>query len=83
MAVNCCVVPSGMVGMAGVTAIETRTAGVMVRVAEPVTAPIVAVTVVPPTATLLAIPCGLTVATVESAVDQFAEVVSTSVLPSL
>ena len=72
-----------MIGMAGVTAIETRTAGLMVRVVEPVTVPIAAVTVVLPTATLLATPCEFTVAIVESAVVQLADVVSASVLPSL
>ena len=56
VAVNCCVVPRGIVGMAGVTAIETRTAGVMVRVVEPVTDPERAVTVVLPIAALVATP---------------------------
>ena len=56
MAVNCCVVPSGMAGMAGVTAMETRTAGVIVRVVEPVIELEVAVTVVLPTATPVAMP---------------------------
>lgn len=56
MAVNCCVVPSGMAGIAGVTAIESKTAGVMVRVVEPVIVPDVAVTLVLPTAMLVAMP---------------------------
>jgi hypothetical protein len=45
-----------MTGIAGVTAIEIRTAGVIVRVVEPVIEPEVADTVVLPTAALAAIP---------------------------
>ena len=56
MAVNCCVAPSGRVGIAGVTAIETSVAGVTVRVVEPLTDPTVAVTLVLPTATAPATP---------------------------
>ncbi len=56
MAVNCCVVPRGIVDIAGVTAIETRTADVMVRVVEPVTDPEWAVTLVLPIAALVATP---------------------------
>lgn len=56
VAVNCSLVPSGMVGIAGVTAIETSTAGLMVSVVEPLIVPDVAVTVVLPRATLLATP---------------------------
>ena len=56
MAANCAVVPSGIVGMAGVTAMETRTAGVMVRVVEPVIDPERAVTAVLPAVTLVAMP---------------------------
>ena len=82
MAVNCSVVPSGIVGIAGVTAIETNTAGLMVRVVEPLIAPKVAVTVVAPKATLLATPRLVTVAMPLLAVVQVA-VISTSVLPSL
>jgi hypothetical protein len=44
------------VGIAGVTAIETRTAGLMVSVVDPLIVPEVAVTVVLPKATLLATP---------------------------
>jgi len=83
VAVNGCVVPSGMVGMAGVTAIETSTAGFTVTVIDPLIAPTVAVTVVLPTPALLAIPWAFTLATPESAVLQLAVVVNTSVLPSL
>lgn len=56
VAVNCLVTPNEMTGIAGVTAIETRTAGEMVRVVEPLIVPDVAVTVVLPKATLLATP---------------------------
>jgi hypothetical protein len=56
VAVNCSVVPSGIVGMAGVTAIEISTAGLMVNVVEPLVVPVVAVTVVLPNASLLATP---------------------------
>jgi hypothetical protein len=35
VAVNCCVTPSAMLGIAGVTAMDTNVAGVMVTVVEP------------------------------------------------
>jgi hypothetical protein len=54
--VKACVVPSGIVGIAGVTAIETSTAVLMVSVVEPLMVPDVAVTDVLPKATLLATP---------------------------
>ena len=56
VAVNGSLVPSGIVGIAGVTTIETSTAGLTVRVVDPVIVPNVAVIVVLPKATLLAIP---------------------------
>ena len=56
VAVNCRVMPNGMLEMAGVIARETNTAGVMLNVVEPVTVPEVAVTLVVPTATLVASP---------------------------
>jgi hypothetical protein len=56
VAVKACVVPSEMTGTAGVTAIETSTAGVTVTVVEPLIVPNVAVTLVLPKATLLATP---------------------------
>lgn len=83
MAVKGCVVPSGIVGIAGVTAIESRTAGVTVRVVEPEMVPDVAVTLVLPSATLLTSPCAFAMAMVGSAVLQAAELVRTRVLPSL
>jgi len=56
VAVNCWVTPSGMLAMAGVIANETNTAGVILKVADPVTVPEVVVTLVLPTATLVANP---------------------------
>ena len=56
VAANCCAIPSGMFGFAGVTAIEVRTAEVTVRVVDPEIAPRVAEMVVLPAATALAIP---------------------------
>ncbi len=50
MAANCCEVPLAMLGLDGVTAIETRVAEVTVRVVEPEMPPVDAVTVIDPTA---------------------------------
>jgi hypothetical protein len=83
VAVNVCVVPSGIVGIAGVTAIETSTAGVTVSVVEPLIVPMVALTVVLPTATVAATPCEFTVATLLLAVLQVIVFVRFKVLPSL
>jgi hypothetical protein len=83
VAVNAWVVPSGIVGIAGVTAIETNTAGVTVSVVEPVIEPRLAVTVVLPTATAAATPCPFTVAIAPSAVLHATWLVRFSVLPSL
>lgn len=80
---NGCVVPSGIAGIAGVTAIETSMAGVTVRVVDPEINPELAVTLVLPRAILVASPCPLTVAMVPSAVLQVAKLVRSSVLPSL
>ena len=80
---NCCVEPSGRVGIAGVTAIETSTAAVTVTVVEPVIVPEVAVTVVLPKDTLLATPRLFTVAMVGVALLQVTVVVKFRVLPSL
>ena len=83
VAVNCCVIPRARVGIAGVTAIETRTAGVTVRVVEPAIAPDVALTLVLPTATLVATPVLLRVTMLLSPVLQTADLVRSRVLPSL
>jgi hypothetical protein len=83
VAVNCLVVPNGMAGMAGVTAIETIVAGVMFSAVEPVMDSELAVTVVLPTATLLANPPALTVATPELVEFHVTVLVRSSVLPSV
>jgi hypothetical protein len=69
--------------MAGVTAIETSTAGVIVRVVDPLIVPDVALTVVLPEATLVAAPCALITATLLSSVDQLADAVRSKVPPSV
>ena len=56
VAVNCCGIPSAMLGMAGVTAIETSAAAVMVSLVEPLMPERLAVTREVPTATLVANP---------------------------
>ena len=61
-AVNGSVVPSAIVGVAGVTAMETRCAGTTVNVAVSVNDPTVAVMVVEPAATVVTIPEPLMVA---------------------
>ena len=63
VAVNCSDVPRGIEGIAGVTAIETRVAAVMVRFVDPAIDPDVAVMLVLPSPTLDATPAALTVAT--------------------
>ena len=62
-AVNCCFVPSAIDWFAGVTAIDTSTAGLTVRVAEPLTPADVAAIVVLPTLTPATVPLLETVAT--------------------
>lgn len=56
VAVNCSVVPTAMLGLAGVTASETSVAAVTVRDAVPLTEPDVAVIVVVPVPTPAASP---------------------------
>ena len=56
MAMNCCVVPLAMLGVAGVTAMDTRVALVTVNVVALEMPPSVAVTVVGPAATEVASP---------------------------
>ena len=63
IAVNCRVVPPGMVGLAGVTVMEERLADVTVRMVPPEISPKVAVMIVVPAARPLAKPLLLTVAT--------------------
>ncbi len=64
MAVNCWVSPLGTVGLAGVTAIDSRTAALAVSVVEPVTPSSVAlIEEVPLAATAVARPPAVMVAT--------------------
>jgi hypothetical protein len=56
VATNCCCVPLAIVGVAGVTAIDTSVAAVTVSVVLPLTAPLVAETTVVPSATALVRP---------------------------
>ena len=62
VAVNLIKVPFAILGVAGVIAIDTRWAVVTVRPVVPLFSPKVAFIVVPPFATLFAIPCALIVA---------------------
>jgi hypothetical protein len=62
-AANCCVLPTGMLGFAGVTDMEDRIAGVTVKVVFPEIVPEVAVMVAEPVETAVARPPLLTVAT--------------------
>lgn len=82
VAANCSVVPSGMLGIAGVMEIETSAAGVTVKVDVPAMLAAVAVIVVWPVDALADNPLALTVATVVNEELQVAEVVKSSVLPS-
>ena len=87
VAANCCVVPSGMDGIAGVTAIVDRTAAVTVKVVDPVVAPQVAEIVVLPVASPVARPSAAgvspTVATLVEEEPHCTVTVRSSVLPSV
>ena len=87
MAVNCAVVPSGILGMAGVTVIEAKAAGVTVKAVDPLTVPAVALIVVCPRETLAACPMlgavALMVATLGTDELHATDIVTSSVLPSL
>lgn len=87
VAENCCVVPKGMLGIAGVTATDTTIAGVTVSPVEPLTPPTAAPMVVCPVPALLACPwLGDVLLTLATAVlDELhvADAVTSSVLPSL
>lgn len=80
VAVNCLVVPTAMLELAGVTASETNVAPVTVRDAVPLTDPEVAVMVAVPVAVLVANPVESMLAVFEDE-DQVSEV-SNCVLPS-
>lgn len=81
VAVNCFVVPMAMLGLAGVTAIETRLAPVTVSEVVPLTEPEAAVIVAVPGPVLVARPAALIDATLTSDEDQTTEG-SCCVLPS-
>ena len=84
---NCCVVPRGIAGFAGVTVITCSTAGVMVKVAVPEMFPELAVMVVVPTPVLVASPMvgteSLIVATFSADEVQYAAEVRSWLEPSL
>jgi hypothetical protein len=80
---RCSLAPIAMDELAGITVSETRAAGVTARLAEPVTAPKVAVMLVVPAATVLAAPAEVTVATAVADDVQLTELVRSLLLPSL
>ena len=82
VAVNCWVVRSGMLGLAGVTAMEDKTEEVTIRMVPPETAPEVAVMIVEPGVRPLAKPVMLTVAIAVLDDSQIACVVISLVVPS-
>ena len=79
---NCCVVPFGIDGFAGVIAIDARTAGPTVKVVLPGTPPKEALIWEVPGAAPLARPPAVIVATAGFDDTQAAELVMSSVLPS-
>ena len=83
VAVNCCVSPAAMDGLAGVTAMETRVAEVTVKVVEPEMDPEVALIEEVPAATAVARPVALMVAVAGVAELQVAVAVRFCVVPSL
>src|SRR6202022_2685257 len=80
--VKCCVVPLGIDGFAGVTAIDTSVAGVTVSSVEPVMLPLVAEISDVPALTVVAKPVALIVATLVVA-DAHTALPSTCVVLSL
>jgi hypothetical protein len=87
IAVNCCVVPNAIDGVAGVTAIDASAAGVTVSVVFPVIEPEVAVIVAVPAFTLVASPICLSallmVATDGESLVHCTVLVTSCVLPSV
>ena len=83
VAVNCCVVPRGIVAVGGFIAIETSAAAVTVSTVELLTEPEVAVIVAVPSATLVASPMLLIVAVAGVSEDHVAVLVRFCVLPSV
>lgn len=82
-ALNCWVLPSVIVELVGVTAIEVIFANAIVIVVEPLTVPDAAVIVAVPGETPVTNPVVLMLAIVESEVDQKALLVKSCVVPSL
>jgi hypothetical protein len=83
VATNCCVVPLAIVGVAGVTAIDTSVAGaVTVSATDPLTPPLMAVITVVPGATPVARPAAEIVAVAVVTEVQLAVVVMVWVVPS-
>ncbi len=83
VAVNCWVVPLGIEGLTGVTAMDTSVATVTVSVVEPVTLPEVAWMVALPVPAAVASPAVLLLATVALSEVQVTELVRFCVLVSL
>lgn len=83
VAVNCCAVPTVIMGVAGVTAIEANTAEVTVRVVVPLTAPAAAVIVAVPVLREVTKPLELTLAIEAFEDDQVTLPVTSWVVPSL
>lgn len=73
VAVNCLVVPIAMLGLAGVTAIDTRVALVTVSEVEPLTDPDAAVMVAVPVPVLVPRPAALMDATLTLEDDQITD----------
>src|ERR1700733_2890522 len=83
VAVNCCVPPFTIDGLAGVTAIDTNIGGVTVSVVEPLIEPELACIVVLPAPTPVASPPLVIVATVVLLEVQLTELVRFCWVPSL
>ena len=83
VAMKGCVLPTGMTGIAGATAIDTSVAGVTVTIVVPEIEPTLAVMLLVPVATLLTSPWLFTVAMPGLFELQVAVLVRSNVLPSL
>ena len=83
VAVNCCVVPRGMVAVCGLIAMDTRAAGVTVSSVELLIPPEFAVMLAVPMPALCASPLLLMVAAEAVSEDQVAVLVRSCVLPSV
>ena len=81
--VNCSVAPSTIDEFAGATAIDTKIAGETVSVSLPLTEAEATVIVAEPTAWAVTTPVALTVAMLDEAEDQVAELVMFCWVPSL